>query len=267
MAILNATPDSFYQNEKLSEAGSSAQAAVDLAGEFLTQGASLIDIGGMSTKPGAKKISPAEESDRVLPVISAISKAFPDTVLSIDTVHASVFKEAAEAGAQILNDVSAGQFDSDLIPLCGKLQMPYVLMHMQGRPETMQDNPRYDNLLTEVFDFFTDKLHKCREAGIRDVILDPGLGFGKTIEDNYRLLGNLNAFNTLDCPLLIGASRKSMIWKVLNSSPSESLNGTTAVNTIALLQGASILRVHDPAEAREVCQVVETYLDAVNQGS
>lgn len=264
MAILNITPDSFYQTEELAHISESPQAAIDLAARFIEQGAHILDIGGMSSKPGAELISASEELDRVIPVIEALFKAFPTTPISIDTVHSSVCQAAAKAGAGILNDISAGKFDDNLIPIAAKYGMPYILMHMQGKPQEMQEKPSYENVVTSVFDFFSSNSSLCLKAGIKDLILDPGFGFGKTIDHNYKLLGSLSVFETLGFPILAGVSRKSMIWKVLNVEPDQALHGTGVLHTLALIQGALLLRVHDPKEATQVCTLVDTYSRAMH---
>ncbi len=252
MGILNATPDSFYAGSRVD----SVQAAVDRAGAMLAAGADILDIGGMSTRPGADVIDPAEEADRVGPVISAVARAFPEAIISVDTVYAATARLAVGAGAGMVNDISAGSLDEHLLATVAELGVPYVLMHMQGRPENMKQRTDYDDLLTDIWDFLARKISHLRSLGQLDIIVDPGLGFGKTIEQNFKILHNLHAFRTLDLPLLVGLSRKSMIWKTLEVDPSAALNGTTALHVIALQQGANILRVHDVAPAREVVRLL-----------
>lgn len=252
MGILNATPDSFYAGSRVE----SVQAAVDRAGEMLEEGADLLDIGGMSTRPGAKVITPEEEAERVGPVVEALVRTFPEAILSVDTVYAATARLVVNAGAGMINDISAGSLDETLLTTVAELKVPYVLMHMQGRPETMRQQTQYDDLLTDIWDFLARKLTELRALGQLDVIIDPGLGFGKTIDQNFRILSQLHAFRTLGVPLLIGLSRKSMIWKTLEIDSAAALNGTTALHVIALQQGANILRVHDVAPAREVIRLM-----------
>lgn len=252
MGIINCTPDSFYEGSRREN----TEQALFTAGKMLKQGAAILDIGGQSTRPGSEKLGAAEEQDRVLPVIAAIKERFPDAVLSIDTYYAAVATAAVEAGAAIINDISGGEMDPEMIPLAASLQIPFIAMHMQGTPQTMQQNPVYEDVTAEVLAFFVGKLDQCRRAGIRDLIIDPGFGFGKTTAHNFELLRNLDQLQVLNCPLLAGLSRKSMIWKTLNTAPAEALNGTTVLNTIALQKGAHILRVHDVREAREAVELL-----------
>ncbi len=255
MAILNATPDSFHLPEDRRVAGDPS-AAVDLAGRLLDEGADWLDLGGMSTKPGAAEVPAAEEADRVLPLLEAVHAAFPDVPLSIDTVHAAVAEAAVRAGAVLVNDVSAGRMDPELWPTVARLGVPYVLMHMRGRPEDMQRDPAYGNVAQEVYDFLQDGLAACRAAGMGDVLLDPGFGFGKTLDHNYALLAALGRLRHLGAPVLVGLSRKSMVCRALDVSPAEALNGTSVLHALALLEGADVLRVHDPREAREAIELV-----------
>jgi dihydropteroate synthase len=252
MGILNITPDSFYDGGKLvTEADVLKQVE-----NMLIAGAGLLDIGGMSSRPGAEIITEQEELERVLPHIKSIAKKFPHALISVDTIRAGVAEESLKAGASIINDISAGRFDERMLSVVSKYKAPFIVMHMKDMPGTMQHNPQYENVTTEVLDFFAERISACRKAGIVDLILDPGFGFGKTVEHNYTLLRNLKYFTTLNAPILAGASRKGMIYKVLGVSPSDALNGTTVVNTIALLNGATILRVHDVKEAREAVKIV-----------
>lgn len=252
MGILNTTPDSFYDGGKYS----GVEAALFQAEKMLEEGATILDIGGMSSRPGAEIISVEEELNRVIGVIEKISQKFPDTLISIDTIQAKVALEAVGAGASIVNDISAGNLDEEMIPTVAQLKVPYVLMHMQGKPETMQENPVYkQNVVLSIIDFFYNKINECTKAGINDLIIDPGFGFGKTIKDNYEVLKKLEDFKVLDLPILVGISRKSMIWKVLEIKPQEALNGTSVLNTMALLKGANILRVHDVKEAKETIRL------------
>lgn len=249
MGILNATPDSFFDGGRFVD----EKAVVARVRKMLAEGAVVIDVGGVSTRPGAAEVSQQEELHRVMPVVESIKKHFPDAVVSIDTWRSKVAQEAVGAGAAIVNDISAGRFDPGLFETVAALDVPYILMHMQGAPKTMQQNPHYENVVNEVLDFFIEKLEKLRRLGIKDIVLDPGFGFGKTVEHNFHLLKNLAVFeHVLDLPVLAGISRKSMICKVLKVNPEHALNGTTALHVEALRQGARILRVHDVKEAVEV---------------
>ncbi len=222
---------------------------------MLDEGAAIIDVGGMSSRPGAQVISVEEEMQRVLPVVALLVNNFRDVVISIDTMRAEVAKAAIESGAAIVNDISAGTFDDKMIETVAALQVPYILMHKQGMPIDMQHNPVYKNVVIEVFDFLQKQVRKCKAAGIKDVIIDVGFGFGKTVEHNFLLLKNLSVFKQLNCPILIGVSRKSMITKTLSTNAEGALNGTTATNTIGLMNGANILRVHDVKEAVEAVKI------------
>lgn len=255
MGILNITGDSFYKgylhdNDEL---------IISRVAAMLTEGATIIDIGGQSTRPGSDRISADEETSRVLPVIHKLTARFPEIIISIDTYYASVAKEAVLAGASLVNDISAGNLDAAMIPTVASLKLPYICMHMQGEPKTMQEHPHYDNVCREVLDFFITKTNECVKAGITDVIIDPGFGFGKTIEHNYTLLKNLSIFKMLEKPILAGLSRKGMVYKPLGSTADEALNGTTVVNTLALHNGADILRVHDVKQAMETIRLYELY--------
>jgi dihydropteroate synthase len=254
MGIINATPDSFYSSSRI-------QATDDIlkqAEKMLADGATILDIGGQSTRPGSEKITADEELKRVAEPIQKISQHFPEAFISIDTYYAAVAKEAVAAGACIVNDISAGTSDADMIKTVAGLQVPYVLMHMQGNPQTMQQNPQYENVCREVLDFFIAKKNELNNKGITDIIIDPGFGFGKTIAHNFELLNSLELFGIPDSPLLIGVSRKSTIWKTLGITANEALNGTTVLNTIGLIKGASILRVHDVKEAVEAITLFQS---------
>lgn len=249
MGILNTTPDSFFDGGRFAD----ENAVLARVRKMLAEGAAIIDVGGVSTRPGAAEVSEREELQRVIPVVASVKKHFPDAVVSIDTWRSKVAHEAVEAGAAMVNDISAGRFDPGLFETVAALDVPYILMHMQGTPQTMQQNPHYENVVHEVLDFFIEKLEKLRRLGIKDIVLDPGFGFGKTVEHNFQLLKNLAVFeNVLNLPVLAGISRKSMICKVLKVNPEHALNGTTALHVEALRQGARILRVHDVKEAAEV---------------
>lgn len=247
MGILNATPDSFYNKGRDSD----MTALLRNAERMITEGAKILDIGGASTKPGSSIIAVDEELGRVIPVISAIHKNFPDVWLSVDTYHSHVAKEAVAAGAHIINDVSSGSIDTQMLQTVAELKVPYIAMHMQGTPETMQQNPHYTDAVTEVRDYLSNMSQICTTHGIHDVVIDPGFGFGKTMEHNFQLLRSLHTFRTLGKPVLAGLSRKSIVCKPLHVSPEHALNGTTALHMIALQQGANILRVHDVKEAME----------------
>lgn len=253
MGILNATPDSFYNKGKDSDLDS----LLHTAEKMLNEGASILDIGGASTKPGSELIDSAEELKRVVPAIAAIRKRFPDAWLSVDTYHASVAKEAADTGADIINDVSSGRIDSNMLTTVATLKVPYIAMHMKGIPATMQQKPEYKHVTQEVLNDLQKTCDTCSALGITDIVIDPGFGFGKTLEHNYELLRNMHTLRMLGKPILAGISRKGMIWKALNSSPDEALNGTTALNMVALQQGANILRVHDVKEAMEVINLFQ----------
>ncbi len=255
IGIINATPDSFFEGHLSKEMDS----IVTLAGTMLADGATILDIGGQSTKPGSKKISAADEISRVIPVIEAIAQQYPEAIMSVDTFYSAVAIAAVKAGACIVNDVSAGTLDMDMLNVVAELKTPFICMHMQGTPETMQQQTTYQNVVTDVLDYLSRRVDSCRKAGINDVIVDPGFGFGKTIQQNFQLLKNLLAFTILDAPLLVGLSRKSTIYKTLHVTAADALNGTTSLNTIALLNGASLLRVHDVKEAWQAVQLVEAY--------
>lgn len=253
MGILNLTPDSFYDGGRLT----TVDDALRQAEKMLSAGAAILDVGGASTRPGASEVPETEEIKRVLPAIEAIGKQFPEAILSIDTWRAAVAREALDAGASLVNDISAGKSDAGMSPLLGTLnQTPYILMHMQGAPQTMQHNPVYGDVVQEVLDFFIAEVGKLRALGVSDIVLDPGFGFGKTVAHNFQLLKNLHVFSAVTgLPVLAGISRKSMICKVLQVKPEHALNGTTALHIIALQQGVKILRVHDVREAREVIRL------------
>ena len=258
MGILNVTPDSFYQGHLAKPEAE----IVSMVSQMIQDGADIIDVGGQSTRPGSERISTDEELNRVLPVIHLITKHFPQTVISIDTYNSQVAQAAVEAGASIVNDISAGEMDTSMLQTVAALHSPYICMHMQGTPQTMQQQPYYKNVLTEILDYFIDKTAQCKKEGITDVIIDPGFGFGKNIEHNFSLLKHLAAFSILQLPVLAGLSRKSTVYKTLNTSADKALNGTTVLNTLALQNGASILRVHDVKEAKEAVTLFEAYKKA-----
>ena len=258
MGIINVTPDSFF-------AGSRQQAIDDIlatAEQMLQEGAAILDIGGMSSRPGAEMISVREEMQRVIPAIRAIMQRFPDAIVSIDTVRAEVATGAVAEGAKMVNDISAGKIDTGMYEAVAQLNVPYILMHMRGTPAHMQKEIQYDDVVQEVLKFLVEEVGKLRELGVKDIIVDPGLGFGKTIDHNYQLLHQLPVFRILEVPILIGLSRKSMIHKVLNIKAEDALNGSTALHMLALQKGAQILRVHDVAAASEVVTLWERYCSA-----
>lgn len=253
MGILNTSPDSFYDGGRYQ----SLDAALRQTEQMLSEGAAIIDVGGMSSRSGAAQISIQEELRRVLPVIEAIAGRFPEAFISIDTVHAQTAREAVAAGACIVNDISAGRLTEGMYETVAELGVPYILMHMQGRPETMQQQAQYDDVVQEVLDFLIAEVGRLQAAGVKDILLDPGFGFGKTIEHNFQLLQNLHVLGILPYPVLAGISRKSMIYRSLGIPPEEALNGTTALHIVALQQGALVLRVHDVAEAVQVVRLWE----------
>ncbi|GAB3221860.1 dihydropteroate synthase [Spirosoma arcticum] len=253
MGILNVTPDSFFTGSRVA-----TEKAVETARKMLADGATFLDIGGYSTRPGAADVSPGEEADRVLPVIEAILSSFPDTLISIDTFRSSVARQAIDAGASLINDVSGGTLDSAMFSTVASLPgVPYVLMHLRGTPQTMQSLATYGNVVTEVIDELAAQLAALRASGVNDIILDPGFGFAKTPAQNFDLLSNLDALSLFSEPILVGISRKATIWKTLEISADEALNGTTVLNTTALLKGAAILRVHDVREAVEAVKLTQ----------
>lgn len=259
MGILNVTPDSFFDGGKFL----GGESALRQAEHLILQGADIVDIGGMSTRPGAVVIGAQEEMERVLPIVTAIHTQFPDVHISIDTVYATTAKAAIEAGAGIINDVSAGKIDAGIIDVAKAYQVPYILMHMQGQPDTMQVDPVYSDVVKEVFDFLLQQTIELDKAGLHDIIIDPGFGFGKTLEQNYALAAKLEQFKLIGKPVLVGISRKSMICKLLKVNPDKALNGSTALHSILLLKGADILRVHDVKEAVELRKVVQALKNAV----
>lgn len=251
MGVLNLTSDSFFDGGRYA----TEAAALNRVERMLSEGAAIIDIGGMSSRPGAEIISEEEELQRVMPHLESILFRFPEALISIDTVWAKVAGEAVNAGAAMINDISAGKIDPEMYRTAAQTGAPYVLMHMQGTPRDMQRTPVYEDVVRETLDFFITEIGKLRVAGVKDIILDPGFGFGKTVEHNYRLLNNLHVFQIPGLPVLTGLSRKSMICKVLKVNPDEALNGTTALHMVALQQGSRILRVHDVREAVEVIKL------------
>lgn len=254
MGILNTTPDSFFGDSRTP----TLDAVLERASKMLADGATILDIGGQSTRPGAERISAAAEAERVIPAISAVANSFPGAIISIDTFYASVAEKAVAAGASIINDVSAGSIDTNMFATVARLQVPYVLMHMQGHPKNMQQAPVYRDVVLDVFDHLNQKISELHQLGVKDIIIDPGFGFGKTPVHNFALLSRLTFFEQLCKPLLIGISRKGMVYRTLGIKPEEALNGTTVLHTISLMKGANILRVHDVKEAKEAIQLVGT---------
>lgn len=253
MGVINITPDSFYEGSRAATESS----LVKLAGKMLEEGATFLDVGGYSSRPGATDISLEEELVRILPAVKAIHRHFSEAIISIDTFRSQVAHAAVNEGASLVNDISAGTLDDSMLQTVATLGVPYVLMHMKGTPATMNTLANYDNVVTEVNQFFAHRIAECTRVGIHDIILDPGFGFAKTREHNFQLLEDLSQFRTHGSLLLAGLSRKSMIWKTLDISPEQSLNGTTVLNTVALLKGADILRVHDVKEAVEAISLIE----------
>lgn len=253
MGILNITPNSFFDGGQ----HNSMQNAVTQTKKMLDDGADIIDIGGYSSQRNADFVTEEMEIDRLIPVIEVMVKTFPDIIISVDTFRAAVAEKAIEHGAAIINDISGGTLDENMFDVVGKHQVPYILMHMRGTPQNMQQFVDYDDLVSDIIYYFSERLEKAYQAGIKDVIIDPGFGFSKTLAQNYELLSKLNMFQHLDVPILTGVSRKTMIYNLLSISPKEALNGTTVLNTLALTKGADILRVHDVKEAIECVKIVK----------
>ena len=251
MGILNVTPDSFYDGGMFD----SNKKILDHVEKMLTDGADIIDIGGYSSRPGAKEVKLKDEIKRVVPTIELIKKEFNETIISVDTFRSEVALQAVNSGASIINDISGGDLDPNMFNCVAELNVPYIIMHMQGNPKNMQNNPLYENVIVEIIENLSKKVFEATEAGVIDVIIDPGFGFGKTIEHNYKILRELSFFKELDCPILVGLSRKSMIYSLLEEKPENVLNGTTCLNTVSILNGANILRVHDVKEAKEVIKL------------
>ncbi|MBO5381426.1 MAG: dihydropteroate synthase [Bacteroides sp.] len=253
MGILNLTPDSFFGGSRMQ----TAEQVVGRIEQMRNEGADMVDVGACSTRPGAQQPSLQEEMERLRKGLSLVREVWPEAVLSVDTYRSQVARMCVEEfGVAIVNDISAGQMDGEMFPTIAQLGVPYVMTHMQGTPETMQQQPHYQHILKEVCLFFAKQIDALRKLGAKDIILDPGFGFGKTLEHNYQLLANLHELNLFDLPLLVGVSRKSMVYKLLETTPDEALNGTTSLHTIALLKGANILRVHDVKEARQAVKIV-----------
>ncbi|MDR2848480.1 MAG: dihydropteroate synthase [Bacteroidales bacterium] len=256
MGILNVTPNSFYDGGKYR----SEPEIIARCTAMLEEGATIIDVGAVSTRPGSAQATAGEEEERLTEALTAIRKAFPDVLLSLDTYRADIARTMVNRfGVDIINDISAGSIDDRMFETIAALNVPYILMHIQGTPENMQDNPTYTHLMEDIISFFRENITRLRALGVKDIILDPGFGFGKTVEHNYELLRQMQQLAIFDCPVLAAASRKSMIYQLLHTDAAQALNGTTAVNTLALLNGADILRVHDVKEAVECIRIVQKY--------
>lgn len=253
MGILNLTPDSFYDGGRFNTSG-----ALEHCGKMINDGASIIDIGAMSSRPGAEVVTPEEEWTRMQDVLTQLVEHFPGTIFSIDTIHASVAEHALKVGAHIINDITGGMHDEHIVDVCVAYDAPYILMHTPAMPDKMQDHTEYEDVVLDILKFFNERLHNYRNKGLKDIIIDPGFGFGKTVEQNYALLRKLSVFKITEAPVLAGISRKSMICKVLKVNPPAALNGTTALHMIALQNGANILRVHDVKEAMECITLTES---------
>jgi dihydropteroate synthase len=258
MGILNVTPDSFFDGGKYTQESQ----WLEHAGKMLEEGADIIDVGACSTRPGAEHISEAEESARMLKVVSSLRKHYPESLISVDTFRAAIAEKAVDCGADIINDISGGTLDDRMFETAARLDVPYILMHIQGTPQNMQEQPVYTDVVKEVYEFLEARLKQLNGLGLKKVILDPGFGFGKTTEHNLELFRNLEKFSELNAPLLVGISRKSIVNKVLNIKSKDALNGTTVLNTIALQKGAKIIRVHDVKEAKEVLTLVRKIKNA-----
>lgn len=254
MGVMNITSDSFYSGSRVSV----EKEALKRAEQILQEGGAIIDIGGQSTSPTSKMLSSTEEWSKVSPILGAVRKAFPDAVISIDTFYADVARQAVEQfGVNIVNDISGGEIDAKMFETVAQLQVPYILMHMRGTPQTMQQETDYSNLIQDIYHYFSKKTTELNQLGVKDIIIDPGFGFSKTLHQNYQLMNYLKYFDIFDAPILVGISRKSMIYKFLKTTPEESLNGTTVLNTFSLLSGAHILRVHDVKEAADTVRLID----------
>jgi dihydropteroate synthase len=253
MGILNLTPNSFYDGGKFKD----EKSILVQVEKMLSEGATFIDVGAYSSKPNAEFVTELEEESRLLPILELIVKEFPETLLSVDTYRSAIAKKAVEKGACMINDISAGSLDEKMFETIASLQVPYIMMHMKGTPQTMQSLAQYQNIIKEMLFYFSEKVATARSYGINDLIIDPGFGFAKTLEQNFEVLNNLELFQMLELPILVGVSRKSMIYKTLETSAENALNGTTVLNTIALQKGAKILRVHDVKQAVECVKLVQ----------
>jgi dihydropteroate synthase len=253
MGILNITPDSFFDGGEYN----SEYKILNQVEKMLSEGADIIDVGGHSSRPGAKKITIEKETERVIPIIKLITGKFKNTIISIDTFRSEIARKAIEAGASIINDISGGDLDNKMYEVAGELKVPYIIMHMKGVPSNMQNNTEYDNVIFDIIKNLSYKIDLAKKAGVLDIIIDPGFGFGKSLKDNFKILKNLSSFKQLNQPIMVGLSRKSMIYKILESSAKNVLNGTTCLNSISLNNGANIIRVHDVKEAKETVKLIE----------
>tara|TARA_B110000967_G_C18893029_1_gene568661 strand:- start:2645 stop:3475 length:831 start_codon:yes stop_codon:yes gene_type:complete len=253
MGILNITPDSFFDGGKYN----SEYKILNQVEKMLLEGADIIDIGGHSSRPGAKKLTIEKETERVIPIIKLIVGKFKNIIISIDTFRSEIARKAIEAGASIINDISGGDLDKKMYQVAGELKVPYIIMHMKGVPSNMQNDTEYDNVIFDIIKNLSYKIDLAKKAGVLDIIIDPGFGFGKSIKDNFKILKNLSSFKQLNQPIMVGLSRKSMIYKLLESSANDALNGTTCLNSISLNNGANIIRVHDVKEAKEAVKLIE----------
>ena len=253
MGILNLTPDSFFDGGKFTEENT----ILERVRQLVTDGAKIIDIGGASSRPGATLVTESEEEARIIPAIELITKHFPELILSVDTWRSTIAEKAIRKGAHLINDISAGQFDNNMFETVARLNVPYIMMHLQGDVTSMHQKFEYSNLIHEVIQYFQEKIVVLRKMGVKDIIIDPGFGFSKNISDNFLLLKNVSALQILEVPILVGISRKSMINKTLNISSADALNGTSVLNSFALMNGANVIRVHDVKEARECVQLFQ----------
>jgi dihydropteroate synthase len=259
MGIINTTPDSFYEESRLPE----PDQAVETARKMIQQGAAILDVGAVSSRPGAEEVSEAEEITRLSPVLDALRTEFPDFPISVDTWRSGVARVTHQRyQVDLINDISAGALDPKMFPTIAELQLAYIMMHMQGTPETMQESTEYENVVDDVLQFFGERVHKLRKRGLNDIIIDPGFGFGKTLEQNYKLVLDLDTFQMMELPILVGISRKSMIYRTLEKDPQEALNGTTAAHMAALMKGASLLRVHDVQAAVETVKIFQQIVES-----
>ncbi|MCK5065874.1 MAG: dihydropteroate synthase [Bacteroidales bacterium] len=263
MGIINATPDSFYSGSRLPDPAT----AVETAREMIDQGAHILDVGAVSSRPGAEEVSEQEEMERLSPVLEALRNEFPEIPISVDTWRSGVSRRVRESfGINMINDISAGQLDPEMFATVAELGIPYIMMHMQGTPAYMQEAPDYANVVDDLLQFFSERVHKLRKLGVNDIVIDPGFGFGKTLEQNYRLVRELHAFQMFELPLMAGLSRKSMIYKTLESDPDHALTGTTAAHMAVLIQGANLLRVHDVQAAAETVKIFQKIVDSPVRG-
>jgi dihydropteroate synthase len=253
MGILNITPDSFFDGGEYN----SEYKILNQVEKMLSEGADIIDIGGHSSRPGAKKLTIEKETERVIPIIKLIVGKFKNIIISIDTFRSEIARKAIEAGASIINDISGGDLDKKMYQVAGELKVPYIIMHMKGVPSNMQNDTEYDNVIFDIIKNLSYKIDLAKKAGVLDIIIDPGFGFGKSLKDNFKILKNLSSFKQLNQPIMVGLSRKSMIYKLLESSANDALNGTTCLNSISLNNGANIIRVHDVKEAKEAVKLIE----------